>query len=214
LKKYWKRPKQNSAIKILAEKLPAPALYDQMQKLGYKWNFRYQSWEFSNYVYWNLPEHIYSRTQLKKINRVPKKGAKGFQCWNGIGYIPVWDIADTREKRKLTEKQRLALEHGRAERQTEWQIYHFLTEHRDTTHIVYGKWIYFTMPKVFAAIRNSNGLLVRGKIEKRILHPHHSVERFTSYLKISIVAQTLCKILHYRDSDYFKNAKFQIWEEL
>jgi len=194
--------------------------YEKLSELGYKWDG--ESWYFKHYIYWRLPEHIYTRRQLEEIGRVPKKGARIWNCWNGQHFISVYDINETRQKRKLTESQQKNLAYGREIRQGMWKIYDFLISKKvnELPIVIWHNWLFFTHSKVFQVVKNSHGMFLRGHIEEKSLIPRADrfeeriLFRATTYLKAEVVAKVACRLLCHHYGPAYEKASALNYDEL
>jgi hypothetical protein len=59
-----------------------------------------------------VPDHLKCRSQLKELGLVPT-GEPVAEVWNSYNWIKLFDIRETREKRKPTSRQLAALQRGR-----------------------------------------------------------------------------------------------------
>jgi hypothetical protein len=175
------------------------------------------------YIYWRLPEHIYTIRQLEEIGRMPKKGAKIWNCWNGQHFISVYDINETRQKRKLTELQQKNLAYGREILRGMWKIYDFLAENEEYEFplVTWHNWLFFTSYEVFNLVKNTPGMFLRGRIERKSLVPgtREFDERFilfraTTYLKAEVVAKVACRLLCHHYGPAYEKAKALNYDEL
>lgn len=204
----------------LEHRLSREETYEKLSELGYKWNG--ESWYFEHYIYWRLPEHIYTIRQLEEIERVPKKGARRWSCWNGQHFISVYDINETRQKRELTESQQKNLAYGREIRQGMWKIYDFLVENEEYEFpiVTWHNWLFFTNGRVFHVVKNSHGMFLRGRIERKSLIPtnnkYHEMILFraTTYLKPEVAAKVVCRLLCHHYGPAYEKARVLNYDEL
>jgi hypothetical protein len=214
--RWYKNPKWKAAIKKIAENMKvlkfkadhlnsSPQIFGDtppnldregilflMQQLGYKWNAKTKVWVFEHYVYTNRPPIMKTLPELKSSGLAPKKIADGYDCWNGRGFIAVYNALDAKERRKYPPRKDLTFF------QVFWKAKsHALSRAERDINITRTKWGWFYIDRALASVLQHSDLQV--KEVKTIYVGQEYLFRFRSHApdnEVTIALEAQCKKAH------------------